>query len=31
MNGTPQGLISVKGYVSWVGKVKGKRSGGKLG
>jgi hypothetical protein len=31
MNGTPEGLISVKGYIPWVGQVKRKRVGGKLG
>jgi hypothetical protein len=31
MNGIPEGLKSVKGYIPWVGKVKRKRAGGKSG
>jgi hypothetical protein len=31
MNGTPEGLRSVKGYIPWVGQVERKRAGGKLG
>jgi hypothetical protein len=31
MNGTPEVLISVKGYIPWVGKVKRKRFGRKIG
>jgi hypothetical protein len=31
MNGVPDGLRKVKGYIPWVGKVKRKRVGGKLG
>jgi hypothetical protein len=30
MNGTLDGLISVKGYIPWVGKVERKRASGKL-
>jgi hypothetical protein len=29
MNGIPEGLISVKGYIPWVRRVKRKRVGGK--
>jgi hypothetical protein len=28
MNGMPDGLILVNGYISWVGQVKRKRDGG---
>jgi hypothetical protein len=31
MNGIPEGLILVKGYIPWVGQVKRKRAGGKSG
>jgi hypothetical protein len=31
MNGTLEGLISVKGYIPSVGQVKNKRDGGKSG
>jgi hypothetical protein len=31
MNGMPEGLRSVKGYIPWVGQVERKRAGGKLG
>jgi hypothetical protein len=30
MNGMPDGLREVKGYIPWVGKVKRKRVGGNL-
>jgi hypothetical protein len=29
MNGMPNGLRAVKGYIPWVGHVEGKRDGGK--
>jgi hypothetical protein len=31
MNGMPEGLRSVKGYIPWVGQVERKRAGGKSG
>jgi len=31
MNGKPDGMRIVKGYIPWVGKVKRKRDGGNLG
>jgi hypothetical protein len=31
MNGMPDGLRAVKGYIPWVGQVERKRAGGKLG